>query len=452
MRLLNLHSQPETIQLETSDSWREAQGFLCVNLAREELTMGIVIDGDGHIVEPTRIWSEYVDSKWKDQIFYAAESLKDGAQAAARAWPMKASGGDRSDLIERFVVDGFETHLTSPEMPFTVADTMHPRGILPGKRRYGPFSECHAGGFDSAERLAVHDAEGIDAAVLFPTLGLFIGSVRDAFLGEAMAQAVNRFAADFCAGAPKELYGVATLPWQDPRLAAKELRRCVEQYGFVAGWVRPNPTQGEGRTLDDASLDILWSTAEDLDVPICIHSGTTGREPTAGMDRAKTFLLAHAIAHPFEGMLAFGSMFQGRVFDRHPKLRVGYMESGCGWAPFWLDRLDEHCEIMGWMFDPPIRRKPSDIFRQQCVVGCESEEPMVSYVQHRLGNDRVLWASDFPHFDCEMPGLVTPMRERDDMSDQQREGALHLAASGFYRLDEDAIRRSVERRRGRANP
>src|SRR5690606_28618157 len=113
--------------------------------------------------------------------------------------------------------------------------------------------------------------------------------------------------------------------------------RCVDQYGFVAGWIRPNPTQS-GRKLDHDSLDVLWSAAEDLDVPICIHSGTTGREPTAGMDRASSFLLAHAIAHSFEGMLAFGSMFQGRVFDRHPRLRVGFMESNSGWAPFWLDR------------------------------------------------------------------------------------------------------------------
>jgi len=241
---------------------------------------------------------------------------------------------------------------------------------------------------------------------------------------------------------------LATLPSQDPELAARELRRAVEEDGFVAGWVRPNPTREGNRTLGDPSLDVLWSTAEDLGVPMCTHSGTTALEPTAGIDRASTFLLAHAIAHPFEAMLAFGSLFQGRVFDRHPTLKFGFMEASAGWAPFWLDRLDEHCEVMGWMFDPPLGELPSEIFRDRCVVGCESEEPMVSYVQERLGTDRVLWASDFPHFDCEMPGLVTPMLERDDLDDAARAGALSEGSIAFYNLDRARIEAAVAARRG----
>jgi len=411
--------------------------------------MALVIDGDGHYVEPASIWAKYVDPRWRERIFYATERVSQGAKATERPWTLGGAGGsDGGALIERFVVDDFETHLTSPEMPFTVADTMRPRGILPGRSQRGPFSECHPAGFSGEARLAVHDAEGIDAAVLFPTLGLFVGSIHEGPLADAFCHAVNRFAADYCSIAPSELFGVASLPSQDPELAARELRRCVKEHGFVAGWIRPNPTRDGHRTLGDLSLDVLWSEAVALDVPICIHSGTTGCEPTAGLDRANTFLLAHAIAHPFEGMLAFGSLFQGRVFDRFPKLRVGFMESSSGWAPFWLDRLDEHCEVMGWMFDPPIARNASQVFRDQCVIGCESEEPMVPYVQQRLGTDKVLWASDFPHFDCQMPGLVKPMLERRDMTEEERAGALQHAAAKFYKLDEDAIRRSVARRRG----
>lgn len=415
--------------------------------------MELVIDGDGHFVEPASVWERYVDPEFRDRIYMKSDG-GNGVEATARAWALGDASADAyagsGDLVERFVVDDVVTTLTSPTMPFTVADTMNPHGIMPQHRRHLAYEGCHPGGWDSQSRLAVHDEEGIDAAVLFPTLGLFIGSIRAGDLAAAFARSVNRFAADYCSGAPDELYGVATLPSQDPALAAEELRRCVTEYGFVAGWVRPNPTREGNRTLDDPSLDVLWSTAEDLDVPICIHSGTTAVEPTAGIDRASTFLLAHALAHPFEGMLAFGSLFQGRVFDRHPRLRVGFMEANAGWAPFWLDRLDEHCEVMGWMFDPPIERRASEVFRDQCVIGCESEEIMVPYVQERLGTDKVLWASDFPHFDCELPGLVAPMLERDDFTDAQRAAALGGASAEFYSLDTERIARAVEGRRARA--
>jgi predicted TIM-barrel fold metal-dependent hydrolase len=99
------------------------------------------------------------------------------------------------------------------------------------------------------------------------------------------------------------------------------------------------------------------------------------------------------------------------------------------------------------MMAQPPKRKPSEIFREQCVIGCENEEPMLPYVQQRFGEDRVLWASDFPHFDAELPGLVG-LRKRTDLTEAQRDGALWRAAASFYHLDHEAIARSkAERRR-----
>jgi predicted TIM-barrel fold metal-dependent hydrolase len=131
-------------------------------------------------------------------------------------------------------------------------------------------------------------------------------------------------------------------------------------------------------------------------------------------------------------------MLEAGVFDRFPRLKVGFMESNCGWLPFWLDRLDEHFERLGWMLAQAPARKPSEIFRAQCVIGCENEEPMLPYVQDRFGLDKVLWASDFPHFDAELPGLVG-LRKRTDLSAAQRDGVLWSAAARFYKLDPQAI-------------
>jgi hypothetical protein len=73
---------------------------------------------------------------------------------------------------------------------------------------------------------------------------------------------------------------------------------------------------------------------------------------------------------------------------------------------------------------------------------------MIPYVQQRLGEEAVMWASDFPHFDCQLPGILTDLVERKDISKSALDGVLRRTASRFYRLDEGAIARSVEERRG----
>lgn len=409
----------------------------------------LVIDGDGHYVETPDVWDRYLDPGYGDRLFF--ETRHGGAAPAAgeQARMGMVDGDIAADaVVQRLVVDGVEFFFTRPGMPFSVGDTMTPRGIAEGVRRNRRFEDSAAGGFFGPDRLAVHDAEGIDAAVLFPSMGLFFASIADPDLAAAACRAINRFCADYCSAAPHELYGVAALPSQHPEAAAAELERCVDEYGFVGGFLLPNPTKAEHRTVGDAAFERLWSVAEDLDVAVCMHGSSNSEPPTAGADRAQGFLLMHAITHPFEQMLAFGSLFQARVFDRHPRLRMGFMESNAGWAPFWLDRLDEHCEVMGWMFDPPIDRLPSEIFAEQCSIGCETDEHMVPYVQDRLGDDVVVWASDYPHFDCSVPGLVSPLFERDDLDDRRRDGILRRSSLRLFNLDEGAIRAAVERRRG----
>jgi uncharacterized protein len=243
---------------------------------------------------------------------------------------------------------------------------------------------------------------------------------------------------DFCAAAPKELYGVATLPAQDPAGAAKELRRCVESYGFVAGTIRPNPAM-DGTTVADTRLDPIWREAQELNVPICLHSGSNGWQSFLGRDRVKTPVVSHIMDHAFEQMVAFASMYEVGVFERFPRLRVGYMESSAGWGPWWIDRLEEHVETWGWTLPPDVKRSPGEVFHDQCVIGGEGEEPMIPYVQERLGNDKVMWASDFPHFDCYLPGLLSPVTERHDMSPEQKDAYLGDAAANFYRLDIKSI-------------
>lgn len=393
--------------------------------------MALVIDADGHFAEPITLWDKYVDPSMRDKVRIA----KDGK---GNEWLMMGDVKMGLDLPAR---DPQATAYEPGSRLYSIGDTLTPQGLDQGRPRRRPYTQAHPGGFDAAQRLIVHDAEGIDGAVLFPSMGLFIAGISDPKVSAGACRAVNRFLADYCAVSPRELFGVATVPQQDPELAAQELRRAVQSAGFVAACLRPNPAR-DGRTIGDPSFDVLWSATQELDVPVCFHNALNIDLPQAGLDRSRSFSFGHAIVHPFEQMLAFGSLFEAGVFERFPRLRFGFMESNCGWAPFWLDRLTEHAERLGWMLASPPKRSPHQVFHDQCFIGCENEEPMLPYVQQRLGEDKVLWASDFPHFDALLPGLVSYMRERKDLTGSQRDAVLGGNACRFYKLDASAIARS----------
>jgi len=210
----------------------------------------------------------------------------------------------------------------------------------------------------------------------------------------------------------------------------------------VGGSIRPNPSGPARRTIADPQWDVLWDTAAELDVPVCIHNVLREDLPQAGIDRAEEWYTRHSIIHPVEGMLAFASMFEAGVFDRFPSTKFGFLESGCGWAPFWIDRLHEHHEHYGWGAASAPKRSPKEVFAQQCAVGCESDDPFVGLVQSQYGLASVMWASDFPHTDSTLPGLATEMLERTDLDDDQRDGAMRTATVRFFGLDEDQITRS----------
>ena len=100
------------------------------------------------------------------------------------------------------------------------------------------------------------------------------------------------------------------------------------------------------------------------------------------------------------------TMVSDGLFDRFPRLKVLCVEAGCGWAPYIMDRMDESMSTSGWTF--PTRLKPSDYFRRNIWVVAEPEERTIGAVMDPMGEDRVLWGSDFPHIDStlEAPRLI----------------------------------------------
>src|SRR5206468_7687781 len=158
------------------------------------------------------------------------------------------------------------------------------------------------GMIDPVQRLKDMDLEGIDAAVLFGTSPfLSLPFVEDKDLACAIARVYNNWLADYCKADPRRLKGVAAVAIQDPPEATKELRRAVQDLKFVA--VAAPPISASKKNLDDPDLFPFFAEAERLNVPVCIHVGAGDGVPAA-TERFDHPFFTHAMAHPFEQMIA----------------------------------------------------------------------------------------------------------------------------------------------------
>jgi predicted TIM-barrel fold metal-dependent hydrolase len=366
------------------------------------VTRPLVIDADGHVEE---------DLHW------IVDRLPDSVKPLAPTFRREDDGA---------ITNLIEGRPWSPDFPFPRGKETH--RSAGGVRRIG--------GRDPRERLAVLDAEGIDAAVLFPSLALMWGLYQDGPTAAALCAAGNDWTADYCRADPQRLIGVAVLPQQDPALAVRELERCVAEHGFVAGMIRPNKIAG--RTVDDPAFDVLWEAACALDVPIACHEAYLGSQiDTVGHDRVKTYAAAHVISHPLEMMMGMLGVALAGVLQRFPTLRLGFLEAGCSWAPYWVERIEEHFELAP---DDYQGGDPHGVLNTRTWLTFEVEEQGMPFAAELGWADNICFASDYPHFDAVYPGAVKAVRERGLDPALERK-VLGDNALAFYG---DRLRRIVE--------
>jgi predicted TIM-barrel fold metal-dependent hydrolase len=147
-----------------------------------------------------------------------------------------------------------------------------------------------------------------------------------------------------------------------------------------------------------------------------VHEGSGAYLPTAGAERFPgQWFFTHMVSHPFEQMLACLSLICKGVLERFPHLRVVFLESGAGWLPYWLWRMDEHREILPFQV-PWLKLKPSEYFRRQCYISCEPDEANLAATVQAVGEDRILFASDYPHWDATFPGATKAILDNDRIS------------------------------------
>jgi predicted TIM-barrel fold metal-dependent hydrolase len=370
--------------------------------------MARVIDADGHVVEPRAVWTEYIEPAFRERVI----QIRRNGEGMDELW---INGENRS----------------RPSLP--VAASMIPGGLRDLERaRSLTWDDVPRGGGDSKERIKIMDAEGIDVAVLYPSLWLLYGDLTDSKLAAAACRAYDNWMADFCRPYPDRLYAVAPMPLQDVEEAIVEMRRVVHDLKFKAVFVRPNPFNG--RRLNDPAYEPFWRVAQELDIAVAVHSSFGTRMPTMGADRYRDPFFFHMVCHPFEQQGACMDIICGGILENHPKLRVGFLESGVGWLGYWLDRMDEHFEGMH-SYVPWLHLRPSDQFREHCFLTLDPHESMLKATVELGMEASIMWGSDYPHFDCTFPGIVAEVeRACAELPPRARRAITSENAARFYNL------------------
>jgi predicted TIM-barrel fold metal-dependent hydrolase len=281
-----------------------------------------------------------------------------------------------------------------------------------------------------SDQLRDMDRDGVDLAVLYPTGGLRIGSLHEQDFATAVSRAYNDWLHHFCQTSPARLKFVALLAPQDPQAAAAELRRAVTERGAVGAvlptYIPQSPDWGH------TWYDPIYAEAQRLDIGLGFHTGTAA--DSLGGLRFRKFLSAHTIDHPAEQMIALIATVIGGVFERFPTLRIAYLESGIGWVPYLMDRLDEEVEKRGADEAPYLTRMPSEyITGGRIFFGVECGEKTIPDSLRWGLEDTLLYASDYPHWDGDWPGTVAKIQQRTDLAETTKHKMLNANAVRFYR-------------------
>jgi hypothetical protein len=273
------------------------------------------------------------------------------------------------------------------------------------------------------------DAGGMERTVLYPTLGLFMSFLHDRQWAVALCRAYNSFMHEEFIKVSPRLAAVALLPVQDPAAAARELERAVRELGHVGAMLA-----ADGRhLLGDEAFTPIYEAAQRLGTMLGVHASGS-HLGGSGVELFPRFIQAHTCSHAFGQMRQLTSIVFEGVPERFPTLRLAFLEAGCGWAPYWMERMDDEYAKRA-AEAPGLTRKPSEYVRSGHIYfSCEADEWLLPQAVKLVGENQIVYASDFPHWDHSFPQSIDEIRERGDLTDTQKQKILADNARRLYRL------------------
>lgn len=327
-------------------------------------------------------------------------------------------------------------------------------------RYSNPFRDLQGDGrtrnWDNERRIGDQNAEGVIAEVIFPnTVPPFFptGSViapapppDDYERRLAGIRAHNRWLADFCADYPARRAGQAQIflnnvddAIEDVRWAHANGLRGVLLPGAAPDtpWIAP---------LFSRTYDPLWAVCQELGMPLSHHAGGTGI-PKLPNDPCSVVMFVMEAG--FWANRALWHFIMSGVFERFPGLSLVLTEQGTSWVPDTLDRMDSlHADMkrngrigeLGFAPEVLLPHKPTDYFRRNVYIGSAFPAPSDAHAMRRVGIDRILWGSDYPHVEASSPHSKESLRRTfAGWTPDELRAVLSENAAKVYGFDLDAL-------------
>jgi len=367
--------------------------------------MGFVFSADGHIVEPADLFSANMP---KSLAFHAIR------------------GEIRGDY--RCTVSGDKIIHRMRMRPGGPTEATAMRALAPGEK-----PPRKALGHNNIEgRLEDMKAEGIDAEIVFPSLGLWTYAVEDVEAELATCQIYNDWNDGFFSGHLKTFVRCGVLPVRNLDNTALELKRLAAK-GFTAAML-PVVTMPGIPKYNDPAWDPIFNLAGELGIAFVLHTGT-GLEDVV-VERGPGGAVVNYTRQMNDGADAIMLLVAGGVLDRNPKAQVAVIEAGASWLPALAERMDEVYIAHSVFVNPKLSRMPSKIIGDQ--VKCSFQYDRAGIMARGVvGHQTLMWGSDYPHAEGTFPNsqvVIPKLFEGIEISEREKADILGGNAARLFRL------------------
>jgi len=286
---------------------------------------------------------------------------------------------------------------------------------------------------NSTGRLSDMDREGSDVHLIIPSTFGLAATALDIELTVEIHAAYHRYIGEYCAADSSRLKATMLVPGSDPAWAASEIERLADESWLAAVTV----VLPEGLPIDDPTLHPIWRAMDGNDLPILHHSFFY--EPPyfpGARDVWGNVVVARAAAHPWGAQRLVAYLTLSGLFDQYPRLRIGFSECSAGWLPSWLNRLEAQASYMSNAL-PDRTLGPSDYARDgRIFCGIELSEggEIARSVIDLLGDGVLMFATDYPHNQCEFPDSPAIVLGWDQVGEDEMRSLMAGNAERYLRL------------------
>jgi predicted TIM-barrel fold metal-dependent hydrolase len=339
----------------------------------------------------------------------------------------------QTDGTERWVIEG----------QVRAAKSLAATGALAKDRGAEPqiWSQVPQSVYDPHARLAAMDADRIDCSALFPSAagvsGEVICSIKDLDLQVECARVYNDWIIDVWAAASPRFVPQAILPVASIEAAVAEARRAVIRgHKGIIMPAQPSQINAAAPHLYKPDWDPLWSTIQELDVPVCFHAGSAPSvmfEISPAYDAASARAFDNVRQSAGSAALINGMVLSGILY-RFSRLQPVFPGSAIDYVPFALEALDHQWERQRLAENEGLAQRPSEIFHRQCYVTTWKEKVGLRN-RNYVGPDRILWESEFPRSSSTYPESARMIENNfAEVPTQDRELILWRNAARLYKL------------------